>query len=364
MKRLISIGLVILLGVGLFLLMSCQTKEVTSAKVYIQQDDWDKAIEQLEQATTLYPNDPEAHFLLGQGYGKKGNYEGMNAEFEASLAISETFKPEIDDSQQHYWGTNFNTGIKFHKENNHEAALQRFQTSILIDPKRPESYKNLAVVYLAMDSIAAAAEVYETLVQIQPNDVEALRQLAQFRRELKEYDRAIELLQKVLEINPQDTEALNALALNYDMKGDSEKAFEIYKVALEKAPEDTDLMFNYARLFYLRGDYDEALEWFVKILSIKPDDYEVNLNIGNAYLSIGDNYRKELRAKEEKGEKINQEEFDNLKNFYCDVIPYLEKCAEMRPDNANLWNNLGVAYVNCGQKEKGEEAFKKAEELK
>jgi len=363
MKRSISVGLSILLSAGL-LLMGCQTKEVTSAKVYIQQDDWDKAIEQLEQAIALYPDDPEAHYLLGQGYGKKGDFEGMTREFDASLAISETFKPKIDDMRQYYWGTNFNTGIKYHKDNNYEASLKSFQTSILIDPKRPEPYKNLAVVYLSMDSVARAAEVYEKLVEMQPNDGEALRQLAQFRRELNEYDEAIELLQKALEINSQDVDALNALALNYDLKGDSEKAFEIYKEALENAPDNTDIMFNYARLFYLRGDYDSAINWFGKILKIKPDDHECNLNVGNAYLSIGEQYRKELRAKEEKDQSITQEESDKLKSFYCNAIPYLEKCSEMQPDNANLWNNLGVAYVNCGQKEKGEEAFKKAEELK
>jgi tetratricopeptide (TPR) repeat protein len=43
------------LAVTLFL--GCQTKEVTSAKVYQQQGNWDKMIEQLEQAVKIYPKD-------------------------------------------------------------------------------------------------------------------------------------------------------------------------------------------------------------------------------------------------------------------------------------------------------------------
>jgi len=49
---------------------------------------------------------------------------------------------------------------------------------------------------------------------------------------------------------------------------------------------------------------------------------------------------------------------------YEKAIPYLEKATELRPDDASLWTNLGVAYINLGIKEKGEAAFKKAEEIK
>jgi hypothetical protein len=72
--------------------------------------------------------------------------------------------------------------------------------------------------------------------------------------------------------------------------------------------------------------------------------------------------------KEDKGEEITEEDRARLIDFYSKGIPYLEKAvtigeadAAITVDSA-LYNNLGVAYINVGNREKGEYYFKKAEE--
>jgi Flp pilus assembly protein TadD len=50
--------------------------------------------------------------------------------------------------------------------------------------------------------------------------------------------------------------------------------------------------------------------------------------------------------------------------MYQQAIPYLEKALSIKDSDANVWNNLGVAYVNVGNTEKGQEAFDKAETLR
>ena len=49
--------------------------------------------------------------------------------------------------------------------------------------------------------------------------------------------------------------------------------------------------------------------------------------------------------------------------FYKQAVPYLEKASELKPDDASVWNNLGVAYVNIGEEKKGKEAFDRSEAL-
>jgi Tfp pilus assembly protein PilF len=44
--------------------------------------------------------------------------------------------------------------------------------------------------------------------------------------------------------------------------------------------------------------------------------------------------------------------------------PSLEKAIELEPDNADVWYQLGIIYVKKGMKTQGEDAFKKAEELR
>ena len=99
------------------------------------------------------------------------------------------------------------------------------------------------------------------------------------------------------------------------------------------------------------------------MLEASPDDYEATLNIGNAYLSIAEEHMKPIREnKDLTDDEINKTKKKANEN-YKKAIPYLEKATELKPEDAALWTNIGVAYINAGMKEKGEEAFKKADEL-
>jgi len=350
--------------VSVALLLGCQSKEVTSAKVYIQQDDWPKAIEQLEKAVKLYPEDAEAYYLLGEGYAWKGEWDKMNEVFKKSLAIASKFEPQINNTRERHWVNSFNAGVSKINGGDIQGAIKSFKTCVLINPSKPEAYKNLAYTFLQADSMAAAKQVYLDLLKNVGEDVEAMSSLSRLYIQDKEYEKALELEKKILAKDPENKDAIANLALIYDFMGETDKAFAAYEEALAKNPNDKDLLFNLGRLYFIKRDYDKAIEQFKIVIGNDPEDVDSNVNVGNAYLSMGDQYRKELKSKEEKGEQITQAEVDKLKDFYCKSIPFLEKAANLRADDAAIWNNLGVAYVNCGDADKGAAAFKKAEELK
>ncbi|MFQ5633461.1 MAG: tetratricopeptide repeat protein, partial [bacterium] len=152
------VGLLVALGLGA--MWACQPKEVTSAKVYIQQNDWDKAIEQLESAVASTPENAEAQYLLGQGYGKKGRFADMNRSFDASLAVGNAFEAQITFEREKYWVDYFNKGVNAFNEENIESALQAFETAATISPNKPENYRNLAVGYLRTDQFEKSEENY------------------------------------------------------------------------------------------------------------------------------------------------------------------------------------------------------------
>ncbi len=178
----------------------------------------------------------------------------------------------------------------------------------------------------------------------------------------------VDLERKALEIDPEDKDAIANLALAYDFLGQRDEALATYTRALEKNPGDKDLLFNLARLHFLGGEYDKAVELFNRVLEASPDDYDANLQVGNAYLSMADEFRKKLVEKENAGQDITEDERDQLMDFYKKAIPYLEKAVEIGENNENVtvssgvYNNLGIAYINVGEREKGELNFKKAEE--
>lgn len=361
-KSIYSVLLLVVVSATLF--FACQSKEVTSAKVYIQQNNWDKAIEQLEMAIKAYPNDAEAYYLLGEGYGNQGRWKEMNEMFNKSLELSPKFATQIKNSREKYWVNNFNSGVNRISGGDVKGAIKQFKICLEIEPERIEAYRNLAVAYIRADSLEKAKEVFDKALELKPDDRDLLLAAAQINFTLKNYAAVVDLMKKLLEQNPEDKDAIVNLALAYDYLGEKEKAMQEYRNALEKNPNDKDLLFNLGRLYYLNHDYDKAIELFRKVTELNPDDYDSNLNVGNAYLSMGDNYRKQLVAKEDKGETVTKEEVAKLKSFYEKAIPYLEKALSIKNDDPNAWNNLGVAYVNIGNAEKGKECFDKADSLK
>ena len=364
MKSRLAIKILAVIFITSMVFFACQTKEVTSAKVYIQQDNWEKAIEQLGQAVKLYPGDVEAHCLLGEGYGTIGEWAKMNDNFEKSLAAGSTFEPKIKSIREKHWVTNFNSGVSRVNNEDTEGAIKQFNTCIEIDGKRIEAYKNLAYSYLRVDSLEMARTTYKNYLEIEPTNVETIHALAAINFNLKEFQEVVDLETKVLELNPQDSDAVANLALAYDYLGEKDKAKETYEIALTNNPEDKDLLFNLARLHYMNNEYDRAVELFQKVIDKDPEDFDSNLNVGNAYLSMAEEYRKELVKREEAGGELKPEDVAKLKDYFKRSIPYLEKTSEQKPDDANIWNNLGVAYIQAGLQEKGKAAFDKAEELR
>ena len=76
MRSIIPIGILVLI-VGL-MMFGCRSKEVESALIYInQQNDWEKAMEQLDIAVKINPADIEAHVLRGKGFGHYGKFQEM-----------------------------------------------------------------------------------------------------------------------------------------------------------------------------------------------------------------------------------------------------------------------------------------------
>jgi tetratricopeptide (TPR) repeat protein len=331
---------VVILG-SLFLVVGCQQPELTSAKLYLSQSNWDKTIEQAQLAIKANPQNAESYFVLGQAYGNKQMYREMNDAFTNSLKYSTKFASEIDKHRNNYWVNIFNNGVSYIKQDKLNEAVDEFKLSIEILPEKINSYKNLAFVYTQLDNDDAAIETYKTAIEVAPTDTEVKNFLGILYYQTKQYENAIAILGEVINKSDPSTkvyiEALQHIAFCYDLLGQSEKAIEAYNNAIENAPDNMDLIFNLGRLFFIKEDYEQAITHFKKLLENNPDDFDANLNTANAYLSM--------------------EKFD-------ESIPYYQKAVEIKPDNVNAWNNLGVAYVRAGQQEKGEAAFKKADELK
>ena len=320
----------------------------------------------LEQAVVTHPNNPEGHFLLGQAYGDQSRYREMKKQFGESLGISPKFQPAILQTIENHWITLYNKGIKAQNDRNFKLAENLLKTAILIDPSKREAYNTLAANYIEANQPRQALLIYEKLLKETPDDINLLIATGNLFYIQKRFDDVVRVLKKVLEIEPDHRDAMANLALSYDSLGKTDEALTAYQKAVKANPLDKDLIFLLGVHHYNRSHFTKAIELFKQVLELSPGEFESTSNIGNAYLSIAENLRAKIKSLA--NSTFTAGEIQQLKTeailTYMKVIPYFKKALEMQPHHPTLWINLGVAYVNSGENEKGQEALLKAEEWK
>ncbi|HEY6435137.1 MAG TPA: tetratricopeptide repeat protein, partial [Ignavibacteriaceae bacterium] len=95
----------------MFLGFQCASTELTSAKLYIQQKNWDKALETLQAEVEKNPQSDEGYYLLGTVYSELEKTDEMINAFDKSLAISDKYEKSIKEYRTFQWANNFNRGV-------------------------------------------------------------------------------------------------------------------------------------------------------------------------------------------------------------------------------------------------------------
>lgn len=362
MKR---VGLAISLALFVCaLLCSCAgNPHLTGAKVYIQQQDWVQAQRELEIAVQDLPQDAEVHYWLGKVYGEQGMYEAMVKEFQTSLDISDKWKERIEAIREEKWGTVFNLGLKAWNEEDSETAIENFKMATMIDPQKPESFLNLGFAYQSQERYDEALKAYYRVFELQPENLPVKVSAGSIYLNRGEFDKALDLFQKILEQDPTQKDALWRLTLTYERMAQERKAdlesadthddslrineevrsildqaIVVYNQAIEAYPEEKDFYY-YLGILYFRDlqNYHAAVPLFQKAAELDPNDVNIWYNLATAQLAL-----------------------DDLEG----AQPSLERVIELEPENSMAWYQLGIIYIKKGMKSEGEEAFKKAEELR
>lgn len=386
MKRaLISLSIIgMVLSITAF---QCASAELTGAKLYINQKQYEKAKESLMKEVTKNPASDEGWYLLGSIYGEEGNINEMLDAFAKSLKASKKFQPQIDDSRQYYWATSFNKGVIFFNNATKstqedsvkiffDKAIEEFNKAILCAPDSAVSYQNLAYAYLNQNRIEDAIVPLETLTKL-GTSAEAFAMLGQIYTEtgntlmdkykegkvasdsVKAYewfDKAISTLEKGKTKFPDDGEILLRLSNAYIAANKLDVAMAAFKEGIEKEPNNQYYHYNYGVLLLNSDEYEKAEAEFKKAIELDPDYVNAIYNLGVVYVRQG-------TAMREKAEAEGKEDLSYQEKFKA-AIPYMEKYLEFNPKEAVIWELLGKIYANLGMADKSKEAFEKADQYR
>ncbi|HWM91982.1 MAG TPA: tetratricopeptide repeat protein [Thermoanaerobaculia bacterium] len=128
------------------------------ARTYFQEKQPDKAVQTLQQALQIKPDDVESlrliiNLLVAQGKEKEAQ------EYMARLPQGETVDP----------ATLLNIGIKHYNEGRMEEALAEFNRVVGENPNLPDAYYYRGLAYLASGKTAEAKADFQKLLDLDPN---------------------------------------------------------------------------------------------------------------------------------------------------------------------------------------------------
>ncbi|MEO0284595.1 MAG: tetratricopeptide repeat protein [candidate division WOR-3 bacterium] len=304
----------------------------TSVKIYMQQENFTKMIEEAEKWAKEEPNNPEPYLWISRGYTYMNKYkEGANYLFKSlDMGLKKPLE-EVDKT------TLFNAGIISGQEKDYDFAIKCFNKLKEIEPQNPKVYMNLAAFYQGKGETQKAKEILEEGYNKNQGDPQMSYYLARFYLE-ENIAKAEEIVRN--NINKELTPELKAkyyelLGEIYTNKENYEEAEKYFKEAYKSDSSNINYLFNIALSNFFLKKYDESIKYFERYAKKNPED-------AYAYEYIGRSY--------------------HLSKNYIKAIEFYKKSLSLR-ESSNVYRLMADCLSRIDKKNEALDAFKKAEAL-
>ncbi len=209
--------------------------------LYLKTGEVHKAIEILQTARALQPDEQDAWILLVQAFTRAGEYSRAIAECDKGISGGK-YRAEFLMLK----------GQVLLSQGNASPALNAFKQAIRFGEHSGNSLMAIASIYLSMDSLDSAIDTY----------TEALKFL-------------------------DERHVLKARAEAYYRKGASNSALSDLLAAEQHDPHDAEIKNNIGILHYQQGDYHAAERYLTEAISLDRDYLVAYQNLRDTYVKMG-----------------------------------------------------------------------------
>jgi tetratricopeptide (TPR) repeat protein len=352
-----------IVALTMILVYGCGSTEMTSAKLYLQQKNYEKAMEMLQKDVSKNGGSAENYYLQGTVYAEDESFEKMNEVFDSSLAYGDKFAQDILAYRYNAWSQNYNKGVKYYQaaaDASDEDSVKTF-------------YQKSEVAF--EDAISAfpdsSAKVYSNLIYVRNEqarkiwiDFKADGAVEDSVEAMKIYNESAEIMEGARKMFPESKDILQGLIDAYLQASRFEDAEREVKKGVEEDPENKFFRLVYGIFLTDAKEWEGARAQLKKAVEIDPDFTEAKLRLVDMYIKWGKEIKDETEAiediSEEKAEERRQMEIDK----YEESLPYIESYLADDPNNAPMWERLGQVYTITGDEEKALEAFDNADTIR
>jgi len=226
-----------------------------------------------------------------------------------------------------------NLGLEETRDGNPGLAAALSESALVREPSNPDAWDNLGVAYFQLGRLAMAESCFVEALHLAPRHPLFATNLAGTWRSMGRYDEALELLGDVLRTDRTAASAYLNIGLCYMEMGRAVSAVEPFQRAANLMDVDSEAWLSLAKALTLTGNTSEARVAVQRAIRLGLDPSVV----GTAFASEG---RKALS-----------------KRRVEDSARLMEAALTYLPNDAGIWNDLGVCYRSIGQFERAESCF-------
>jgi tetratricopeptide (TPR) repeat protein len=286
-RRTLLMGIVLIaaltMGIG------CESVGLRSMKIYMQQENWGKALEQGLTAVGENPEDDEAWFNIAYVASQLDSFDIMLNAIERTQALTNEHDEKIDAIRAIKYNELFNAAASDFNRGELDRAQGRLEIAYRIDPERPNAPKVLGLIAQQRGDLDGALENFGTAMRADTSDTDVARSYVSVLLQLDREDEARETIGEVYDMHPSNKE----VALTYSMllrrAGDLDRALEVIKASLVNEPMDADFNMEAGVLYLAKAQLvaDDSLAVIASVTEAEPHFQNVlavdSANVDAAY---------------------------------------------------------------------------------
>lgn len=235
-------------------------------------------------------------------------------------------RPESQKMTSQDADASYQEGVNLLKQRQIDAAIEKFNLAIQVDPEHANAYRYLGLAYGQKNLWAEASTVLQKAIQFQPEDVQSLKNLGVAYLKLEQFAEAEQALEQAITHAPQD-----------------EKAQSYYAVAVQKHQEE-------------QQQEDEGA---LQDLASLADDTETATPA-----AVASDVQPSPKPQHDPLQTLLDKGVECLENAqYNGAIEAFQEVIRIAPQSSHGYFGLGMVYEKRGNWGKVIEAYEKALEL-
>jgi len=220
------------------------------------------AIDPLERAAELQPQDAQAKWLLGTALERSGKLGPAIEQFEAAR--------KLDD---HDVRINASLAYALLSAGRFAEAEAAYRTTLALNPEGAtlrQAHLGLANSLVEQKKLAEAVPELAAYLELAPNDTVVRIERASALVDLGKDDDALAELDRAAAAGPETLEALKLRSQIYWERKRYDDAIPVLEKAVALAPHDANMADRLGRVYLEKKDYPNALHWLVAAYDMNP----------------------------------------------------------------------------------------------